>query len=44
MVTPEARAALVSEGFDPMFGARPLKRIVQTHLQNPLASALLGGQ
>ncbi len=44
MVTPEARLALVSEGFDPMFGARPLKRIVQTHVQNPLASALLAGR
>ncbi|MEC9466653.1 MAG: ATP-dependent chaperone ClpB [Myxococcota bacterium] len=44
MVTPEARHALVAEGFDPMFGARPLKRIVQTHVQNPLATALLGGR
>jgi len=44
LVTPEARQALVTEGFDPMFGARPLKRTVQSRLQNPLATALLEGR
>ncbi|MBO4759497.1 MAG: hypothetical protein J5505_05505, partial [Spirochaetaceae bacterium] len=30
-------------GYDPQFGARPLKRAVQTYLENPLARALLSG-
>jgi ATP-dependent Clp protease ATP-binding subunit ClpB len=36
-----ARDLLIEEGFDPMFGARPLKRTIQNRLQNPLASVLL---
>ncbi len=43
-VTPEARAELARQGFDPAFGARPLKRVVQRHIQNPLASAILSGE
>ncbi|MEZ5307796.1 MAG: ATP-dependent chaperone ClpB [Pyrinomonadaceae bacterium] len=39
-----ARDLLVSEGFDPTFGARPLKRAIQTMIQNPLAIKLLGGE
>jgi ATP-dependent Clp protease ATP-binding subunit ClpB len=31
-------------GFDPVYGARPLKRIIQTHLENPLAEELLAGR
>ena len=31
-------------GFDPVYGARPLRRVIQNELQNPLASALLAGQ
>ena len=31
------------EGYDPVFGARPLKRVIQRALQNPLAEALLAG-
>ena len=38
-----ARARLISEGYDPVYGARPLKRAVQRELQNPLATALLSG-
>lgn len=34
---------LGSAGYDPRYGARPLKRAVQTHLLNPLASAMLSG-
>jgi ATP-dependent Clp protease ATP-binding subunit ClpB len=30
-------------GFDPVYGARPLKRVIQRHLQNPLATMLLSG-
>ncbi len=41
----EAAAAwLASEGFDPAYGARPLKRVIQTGLQNPLATMLLEGR
>jgi ATP-dependent Clp protease ATP-binding subunit ClpB len=43
-VTPEARTTLVDEGYDPTFGARPLKRVIQRRLQNPLALALLEGE
>ncbi len=40
-VTAEARTRLANEGFDPTYGARPLKRIIQQRLANPLATALL---
>ena len=43
-VTDEARALLATEGYDPAFGARPLKRAIQRLLQNPLALALLEGK
>ncbi len=39
-----ARELLVKEGYDPNFGARPLKRAIQTLIQNPLAMKLLGGE
>lgn len=42
-VAPEALAHLASAGFDPVYGARPLKRVVQQQLENPLAEALLTG-
>ena len=42
-VTPTARELLAREGYDPAFGARPLKRAIQRLLQNPLALALLQG-
>lgn len=42
-VAPEALAHLASAGFDPVYGARPLKRVVQQQLENPLAQALLMG-
>jgi ATP-dependent Clp protease ATP-binding subunit ClpB len=35
---------LVEEGYDPVYGARPLKRAIQRQLENPLAQALLAGQ
>jgi len=43
-VTPAARELLAREGYDPAFGARPLKRTIQRLLQNPLALALLQGE
>jgi len=39
-----ARKWLANEGYDPVFGARPLKRVIQRELQNPLAELLLGGE
>src|SRR4029078_5493687 len=43
-VTERARDELANRGYDPSFGARPLKRVIQNELQNPLASELLKGQ
>ncbi len=42
-VTPDARSWLAERGYDPMFGARPLRRLIQTEVQNKLATALLSG-
>ncbi len=39
-----ARELLAREGYDPSFGARPLKRAIQTLIQNPLAMKLLNGE
>ncbi|MGR3651893.1 MAG: ATP-dependent chaperone ClpB [Roseovarius sp.] len=38
-----ARTWLADEGYDPVYGARPLKRVIQKALQDPLAEALLSG-
>jgi len=38
-----AKLLLVQEGYDPVYGARPLKRAIQTLIQNPLAVSLLTG-
>jgi ATP-dependent Clp protease ATP-binding subunit ClpB len=38
-----AKAWLAKAGYDPVYGARPLKRVIQRHLQNPLASLILEG-
>jgi ATP-dependent Clp protease ATP-binding subunit ClpB len=35
---------LADEGYDPVFGARPLKRVIQRHLQDPLAEMILAGE
>jgi ATP-dependent Clp protease ATP-binding subunit ClpB len=43
-VSAEAREFLVQEGYDPAYGARPLKRAIQTFMQNPLALAVLEGR
>jgi ATP-dependent Clp protease ATP-binding subunit ClpB len=43
-LTDAARDALAEEGYDPHFGARPLKRTLQRRLQNPLAMRLLKGE
>jgi ATP-dependent Clp protease ATP-binding subunit ClpB len=43
-VTPEAKAWLAQRGYDPAFGARPLKRLIQRAIADPLALALLEGR
>lgn len=43
-VTKEAREKLAEAGFDPAFGARPLKRAIQKEIQNPIAAGLLEGR
>jgi ATP-dependent Clp protease ATP-binding subunit ClpB len=43
-VSESARNAIAAQGFDPLYGARPLKRIIQSRLQNPLATELLKGE
>jgi len=42
-ITPEALAYLAEAGYDPVYGARPLKRVIQQKLENPLAQSLLNG-
>jgi len=43
-VTPAAKTQLADEGYDPSYGARPLKRTIQRRLQDPLAMELLQGR
>ncbi len=43
-ITPMAQEGLASRGYDPIYGARPLKRVIQTNVQNPLAQRLLAGE
>jgi ATP-dependent Clp protease ATP-binding subunit ClpB len=43
-LTPEARKVLAERGYDPVFGARPLKRAIQRMIENPLAVEVLGGK
>jgi ATP-dependent Clp protease ATP-binding subunit ClpB len=43
-VTEAALAELAKAGFDPVFGARPLKRAIQQHIENPLAKQILEGR
>jgi len=43
-VTPEALDFLGNVGYDPVYGARPLKRAIQKHLENPLAQEILAGR
>lgn len=40
----DAREWLADKGYDPVYGARPLKRVIQKYVQDPLAEQILGGQ
>jgi ATP-dependent Clp protease ATP-binding subunit ClpB len=39
-----AKKLLAEEGYDPQYGARPLKRVIQQRIENPVASRILGGE
>ena len=41
-VTDEAKDWLVEKGYDPVFGARPLRRVIQDHIEDKLSDAILG--
>jgi ATP-dependent Clp protease ATP-binding subunit ClpB len=43
-LTPQAKELLANRGYDPIFGARPLKRTIQTELENPLARTIIAGR
>jgi ATP-dependent Clp protease ATP-binding subunit ClpB len=43
-MTEDAKAALAQEGYDPQFGARPLKRVIQQRIENPIATRILAGE
>jgi ATP-dependent Clp protease ATP-binding subunit ClpB len=43
-VSEAALASIAEAGFDPVFGARPLKRAIQERIENPLAKAILEGR
>jgi len=43
-VTDAARALVAREGYDPVYGARPLRRAIQRSIENPLAKRILGGE
>ena len=42
-VTEKAKEQLALEGYDPTYGARPLKRTIQQRIENPLAQRILAG-
>jgi ATP-dependent Clp protease ATP-binding subunit ClpB len=44
VVTPEAEQWLVQAGYDPDYGARPLRRVLQRSIEDPLALSLLEGR
>ncbi|HKK16089.1 MAG TPA: AAA family ATPase, partial [Gammaproteobacteria bacterium] len=43
-ISPDAMQWLGNVGYDPVYGARPLKRVIQNHLETPLAKAILAGE
>jgi len=42
-ISPTAKKILAEKGYDPVYGVRPLKRVIQRDIQNPLALQLLEG-
>jgi ATP-dependent Clp protease ATP-binding subunit ClpB len=43
-LTKAAKELIAERGYDPLFGARPLKRTIQADLENPLAKAIIAGK
>jgi ATP-dependent Clp protease ATP-binding subunit ClpB len=43
MLTDNARSFIAEKGYDPTYGARPLKRMIQYYLENPLSMEILKG-
>jgi len=43
-VDDEAKAWLVKRGYDPVYGARPLRRAIQRYVENPLSTRILQGE
>jgi ATP-dependent Clp protease ATP-binding subunit ClpB len=43
-ISPEAKDYLGQRGYDPVFGARPLKRVIQNEIETPLAERIIGGE
>ena len=43
-ITQDAKNLLIDEGYDPNYGARPLKRVIQNKILNSLAEMLVGGK
>jgi ATP-dependent Clp protease ATP-binding subunit ClpB len=43
-ISDASKTLLANEGYDPQYGARPLKRVIQQRLQNELANAILSGE
>jgi ATP-dependent Clp protease ATP-binding subunit ClpC len=41
---PEARSFLARKGYDPEYGARPLRRVIQNHIEDPLSSLMISGE
>jgi ATP-dependent Clp protease ATP-binding subunit ClpA len=44
LLSDEVLKFLIDQGYDPVFGARPLKRTIQRHIENILAEEILGGK
>ena len=43
-ITPDAKDKLALEGYNPIYGARPLKRVIRQKIENPLSKAILKGE
>ena len=43
-LTEAAKSWLAKEGYDPIYGARPLRRVIERHVENPLSTKLLRGE
>ena len=43
VLTDGAKEFLMSKGFNPEYGARPMRRAIQTHIENPMSEKVLGG-